>query len=142
MTRSIYSPRRVLFGALAAFLGLASAHPGAAQTSQAAGAPDLTPNIEAILQGAVSIRNLGAPPAGASLATVRCVGFGDNPCAQSPLMTRFTNPNIPDVISVVIPPLGPGDAYDYKLPYWNALDLSLIHISEPTRRTPISYAVF
>src|SRR5680860_790714 len=94
MTRSIYSPRRILFGALAAFLGLASAHPGAAQTSQAAGAPDLTPNIEAILQGAVSIRNLGAAPAGASLATVRCVGLGDNPCAQSPLMTRFTNPNI------------------------------------------------
>ena len=25
---------------------------------------------------------------------------------------------------------------------WTELDLSLIHISEPTRRTPISYAVF
>src|SRR5664279_3364616 len=27
-------------------------------------------------------------------------------------------------------------------PIWSVLDLSLIHISEPTRRTPISYAVF
>src|SRR5665647_3160268 len=26
--------------------------------------------------------------------------------------------------------------------YWGGLSLSLIHISEPTRRTPISYAVF
>ena len=25
---------------------------------------------------------------------------------------------------------------------WSVLSLSLIHISEPTRRTPISYAVF
>ena len=30
-----------------------------------------------------------------------------------------------------------------KLRAWGCdLDLSLIHISEPTRRTPISYAVF
>ena len=33
--------------------------------------------------------------------------------------------------------------YDYLRPYYEqGLDLSLIHISEPTRRTPISYAVF
>ena len=31
---------------------------------------------------------------------------------------------------------------DYEIQYSMTIDLSLIHISEPTRRTPISYAVF
>ena len=30
----------------------------------------------------------------------------------------------------------------YAVDFRGGLDLSLIHISEPTRRTPISYAVF
>ena len=33
----------------------------------------------------------------------------------------------------------PADAKQFR---WKDLELSLIHISEPTRRTPISYAVF
>ena len=31
---------------------------------------------------------------------------------------------------------------EFKKIIWPDKDLSLIHISEPTRRTPISYAVF
>src|SRR5664279_5272869 len=34
------------------------------------------------------------------------------------------------------------DAGDVAHGSWTLFDLSLIHISEPTRRTPISYAVF
>src|SRR5664279_4202197 len=33
-------------------------------------------------------------------------------------------------------------AFDVTLSVMKTYDLSLIHISEPTRRTPISYAVF
>ena len=38
--------------------------------------------------------------------------------------------------------VSPGDTLKMDKIEGNVGDLSLIHISEPTRRTPISYAVF
>src|SRR5680860_893793 len=52
----------------------------------------------------------------------------DKMCEQ-----EVANGNLPGIVSLV--------ARNGKIVHWKAY-LSLIHISEPTRRTPISYAVF
>src|SRR5664279_1424529 len=47
-----------------------------------------------------------------------------------------------DDLGLSVAPLADLDLGSLRLAIDDAVDLSLIHISEPTRRTPISYAVF
>src|SRR5680860_1436098 len=86
----------------------------------------------------------------------RAADLAEPPASYSPTFGNFSATHYPWARRAAYAGLlsglqGMGPGYDFWAPatrgegcvvLYNLLHLSLIHISEPTRRTPISYAVF
>ena len=86
-----------------------------------ASAPDLSPIPSRMKHGTVSVKNFGTATAGKSIVTVVCKKVGRGSCAEHPAMAKFTNPAYPNALVVKVKPLKPGQVFNYKLPFWNAM---------------------
>jgi hypothetical protein len=87
----------------------------------AAKSPDLVPIPSRMLQGGVSVRNVGSGPAGASVATVVCQKLGGGSCAESPALKKYENAAYPNALVVNVPALKPKQVYTHVLPFWKGL---------------------
>lgn len=84
--------------------------------------PDLVPVPNRILQGTVSVRNVGSANAGAFVVTAQCQKQGGGSCADHPGLKAYANPAYPGRLVVNVPSLQKGKVFNHKLPFWNALD--------------------
>ncbi len=88
--------------------------------------PDLVPVPNRILQGTVSVRNVGSANAGAFVVTAQCqkqgAGPGAGKCADHPGLKAYANPAYPNRLVVNVPSLQKGNVFNHKLPFWNDLD--------------------
>ena len=105
--------------ALAAFVTIDAGLSAQAQVTAAA--PDLVPIPSRILQGTVSVRNVGSANAGAFLVTVQCQKQGGGGCAEHPGMNKYTDPAYPNRLVVKVPGLQKGKVFNHKLSFWDAL---------------------
>ena len=89
-------------------------------------APDLVPVASRILQGTVSVRNVGSANAGAFVVTAQCqkqgAAGGGGECADHPGFKAYANPAYPNRVVVNVPSLQKGKVFNHKLPFWNELD--------------------
>jgi hypothetical protein len=104
--------------AAAAFLLIGSA---SAQAQVTAAAPDLVPVPSKILQGTVSVKNVGSADAGAFVVTVQCQKQGGGGCAEHPGLAKYEDPAYPNRLVVKVSGLKKGKTFNHKLPFWKDL---------------------
>jgi hypothetical protein len=110
-------------------LGIAIALAASSLTADAqvvGASPDLVPAPNRILQGTVSVRNVGSANAGAFVITAQCqkqgAAGGGGECADHPGLKAYANPAYPNRIVVNVPGLQKGKVFNHKLPFWNELE--------------------
>lgn len=98
--------------------------PAIAETILTNRAADLVPVPSRVLNGVVSIRNVGSAASVPSVATLNCdkVGGGGGHCAEAPGMAAYENPMYPNRVVVMIPALAPGAIHNHTLAFWSDLD--------------------
>jgi hypothetical protein len=88
--------------------------------------PDLVPVPNRILQGTISVRNVGSANAGAFVVTAQCqkqgAAGGGGECADHPGLKAYANPAYPNRLVVNVPGLQKGKVFNHKLPFWSELD--------------------
>jgi hypothetical protein len=92
-----------------------------AQAQVTAGAPDLVPVPSKILQGTVSVKNVGSADAGAFVVTVQCQKQGGGGCAEHPGFNKYEDPAYPNRLVVKVSGLKKGKTFNHKLPFWKDL---------------------
>lgn len=109
---------------LVAAIGMSSALvvPAVADTVLTARAADLVPVPSRVLNGVVSIRNVGSAASGPTVATLSCSKAGGGSCAEAPGMAAYTNPMYPNQVVVMIPALAAGAIHNHTLTFWSDLD--------------------
>jgi hypothetical protein len=93
-----------------------------AQAQITAAAPDLVPIPSRILNGTVSVRNVGSANAGAFVVTVQCQKQGGGGCAEHRGFAKYLDPAFPNRLVVKVSGLEKGKVFNHALPFWNDLD--------------------
>ncbi|NIA71590.1 hypothetical protein HBA54_23645 [Pelagibius litoralis] len=94
-----------------------------AGASQAAAQADLVPIVTAPMSASVGVQNMGDTPAPASHLTISCTKFGkvSGGCPDVPELGVYENPAFPDVGTVEVPELAPGEIFNHDLTVWAAI---------------------
>ena len=92
-----------------------------ARAQVTAGAPDLVPVPSKILQGTVSVKNVGSADAGTFVVTVQCQKQGGGGCAEHPGFNKYEDPAYPNRLVVKVSGLKKGKTFNHKLPFWKDL---------------------
>ncbi len=89
--------------------------------------PDLIAILPSPMNGHVSVKNIGAGPAGPSKLTLDChkeghTGPGGG-CVDPPaaLAAAYHDPAFPDKVTIDVPALAPGATFNHTLSFWPAL---------------------
>ena len=87
-----------------------------------AAAPDLVPVPSRILNGTVSVRNVGSANAGAFVVTVQCQKQGGGGCAEHAGLNKYTDPAYPNRLVIKVSGLEKGKVFNHALPFWGELE--------------------
>ena len=93
-----------------------------AEAQVTAAAPDLVPIPSRILNGTVSVRNVGSANAGAFVVTVQCQKQGGGGCAEHRGFNKYEDPAYPNRLVIKVSGLQKGKVFNHALPFWNDLD--------------------
>jgi hypothetical protein len=92
-----------------------------AQAQVTAVAPDLVPIPSRILNGTVSVRNVGGANAGVFIVTVQCQKQGGGSCADHRSLNKYADPAYPNRLVIKVSGLQKGKVFNHALPFWDEL---------------------
>jgi len=111
-----------MYGVLAAIMFSTIGTHAPVQAQMTAAAADLVPIPSRILNGTVSVRNIGSADAGAFVITVQCQKQGKGSCADHRSLNKYADPAYPNRLVVKVSGLKKGKVYNHALPFWDELD--------------------
>jgi hypothetical protein len=80
---------------------------------------DLVPVAEAMNGGKIAVKNVGDAKSRTSWLTLQC--SSSSACPEDPGMAAYVNPMFPNLVSIQIPELKPGQSYSHTLTFWKQL---------------------